>query len=248
MAGAIKTVKVSGTFFDDSKVDAKLWPLNRNEAENLPSEVKKCNDHWWLSTAYDTLACVYYMYQEGSYIDFKFVDGWCGVRPALKLDLSQVSFSSKTFTPPLSVTGLNVTITPGENMTRTETSGNESQLYLHGAMTPVVYTADDGYYFPPDYSVSAVNGISVARNDYTQITVFGTPINDHAAITLTSPTAKTKPDPPETVSVVDCTTIANNDGKLTGVTADMEYKKSDAEDWTDGTDSGDITGLVPGTY
>ena len=96
-----------------------------------------------------------------------------------------------------------------------------------------------------DYSVAAVNGISVTRNSYTQITVSGTPTAD-AAITLTAPTAKTTPDAP-TAAATDCTTADNNDGKLTGVTTAMEYKKSDAENWTDGTGS-DITGLVPGTY
>lgn len=113
-------------------------------------------------------------------------------------------------------------------------------------MTDVVYTADDGYYFPTDYSVTAVNGISVIRNSYTQITVSGIPTAD-ATITLTAPTAKTTPSAPTTASVVNCTTTDNNDGKLTGVTSEMEYKKSDADSWTAGTGS-DITGLVPGTY
>ena len=45
----------------------------------------------------------------------------------------------------------------------------------------------------------------------------------------------------------DCTTIANNDGKLIGVTAAMEYKLSSASNWTSGTGS-DITGLTSGTY
>ena len=60
-------------------------------------------------------------------------------------------------------------------------------------------------------------------------------------------TAKTTPDAPTSATAVDCTTADNNDGKLTGVTIEMEYKKSDATDWTAGTGS-DITGLVPGTY
>ena len=139
----------------------------------------------------------------------------------------------------------NVTITPGSNMTKTETSGAESQN-VSGAMTDVVYTANDGYYFPENYSVEAVNGISVTRNSYTQITVSGTPTAD-AAIALTAPTAKTTPDTPTTAAATDCTTADNNDGKLTGVTAEMEYKKSDATEWTAGTGN-DITGLVPGTY
>ena len=56
-------------------------------------------------------------------------------------------------------------------------------------MTDVVYTANDGYYFPEDYAVTAVNGISVTRNSYTQITVSGTPSAD-VEITLTAPTTK----------------------------------------------------------
>ena len=140
---------------------------------------------------------------------------------------------------------VSVTITPGSNMTKTTDSGDAEQTGLTGAMTDVVYTADDGYYFPTDYSVAAVNGITVTRNSYTQITVSGTPTAD-ATITLTAPTAKTTPDAP-TAAATDCTTTDNNDGKLTGVTTAMEYKKSDAENWTAGTGS-DITGLVPGTY
>ena len=110
----------------------------------------------------------------------------------------------------------------------------------------MVYTADEGYYFPEEYSVAEVSGIKVTRNSYTQITVSGTPTAD-ATITLTAPTAKTTPAAPTTAAAVDCTTSDNNDGKITGVTTAMEYKKSDAADWTAGTGS-DITGLVPGTY
>ena len=139
-----------------------------------------------------------------------------------------------------------VTITAGDHMTKTADSGDAEQTGLTGAMTDVVYTADNGYYFPENYSVAAVNGISVTRNSYTQITVSGTPSAD-ATITLTAPTAKTTPAAPTTAAATDCTTADNNDGKLTGVTAAMEYKKSDAADWTAGTGS-DITGLVPGTY
>ena len=139
-----------------------------------------------------------------------------------------------------------VTITPGDNMTKTAGSGDAEQTGLTGAMTDVVYTADNGYYYPTDYSVAEVSGIKVTRDSYTQITVSGTPTAD-ATITLTAPTAKTTPAAPTTAGAVDCTTSDNNDGKLTGVTTAMEYKKSDAESWTVGTGS-DITGLVPGTY
>lgn len=163
-----------------------------------------------------------------------------------KFDYENTYFNVKTATVFLYGSTHSVTITAGSNMTKTADSGSASQTGLSGAMTSVVYTANDGYYFPENYSVESVNGISVTRNSYTQITVSGTPTAD-AAITLTAPMAKTTPSAPTTAAAVNCTTADNNDGKLTGVTTAMEYKKSDAESWTAGT-GGDITGLVPGTY
>ena len=85
--------------------------------------------------------------------------------------------------------GYSVTITAGDHMTKTTGSGDAEQTGLTGAMTDVVYTADNGYYYPTDYSVAEVSGIKVTRDSYTQITVSGTPTAD-AAITLTAPTAK----------------------------------------------------------
>ena len=46
------------------------------------------------------------------------------------------------------------------------------------AIKAVVYTAAAGYYFPEDYSVDAVNGISVSRDSDKQITVSGSPTED----------------------------------------------------------------------
>ena len=152
---------------------------------------------------------------------------------------ADVSFTVNEATP------YAVTITAGANMTKT--SGDESQTVTAGsAITSVVYTVDDGYYFPTTYSVAAVNGISVTRDSYTQITVSGTP-TAAVSITLTAATAKTKPTAHTTPSATDCTTAGNNDGTITGITADMEYKKSDAAGWTAGTGSV-ITGLSNGTY
>ena len=218
-----------------------------------------------------------------------------------------------------------VTVIPGTGMTKTADSGAESQAVKTETMTPVVYTADKGYYFPENYSVASVNGISVTWNSWTQITVSGTPADD-TEITLKAASAKVKENMPSAVftasgpdsgtltkvsdgmkysldggsswkdisgtgvtlasgvtaakgikvyqpasdantridsdvqtitltqaakptspASVGCTTVSNNDGKLTGVAKTMEYKKSDASSWTSGTGS-DITGLVPGTY
>ena len=91
-----------------------------------------------------------------------------------------------------SETAYNVKVTPGEGMTRDENSGSESQPNLNKGMTPVVYTAKEGYYFPEAYTVETVNGIMVRRDSATQITVYGTP-SGNAEITLT---AATKGNPP----------------------------------------------------
>ena len=66
-----------------------------------------------------------------------------------------------------------VAITGGAGMS---TTGNANQtVEQNSAITDVVYTAADGYYFPTNYSVAAQNGIIVTRDSHTQITVSGTP-------------------------------------------------------------------------
>lgn len=57
----------------------------------------------------------------------------------------------------------------------------------------------------------------------------------------------TKAPIPDSVDKADCTTFSNYDGKLIGVTSEMEYKLSTDSDWEDGNDS-DITGLSNGIY
>ena len=85
------------------------------------------------------------------------VYGWGGVRPALNLDLSEVTFTS-------------VNLSDVENANLSEGSGSTRQNYFdvgsRSAMTTVVYTAADGYYFPTDYSVIAVNNILCFRYNY----------------------------------------------------------------------------------
>lgn len=99
------------------------------------------------------------------------------------------SYNESAFEHVVSQKKYSVTVTPAANMTKV--SGNESQTDLGIPMTPVVYTAADGYYFPEDYAVASVNGIHVTRDSSTQITVSGMPTAD-AKITLKAPTAKTE--------------------------------------------------------
>lgn len=103
------------------------------------------------------------------------------------LTLTEPTKKSATYT---------VTVTAAAHMTRKTTSGLETQSGLTGAMTNVVYTADEGYYFPDSYPVPTVNGITVTRNGENQITVSGTP-TANTEIKLMAPTEKT-PTPPST--------------------------------------------------
>ena len=57
----------------------------------------------------------------------------------------------------------------------------------------------------------------------------------------------TKADAPTGLVSTDCTTEANNDGTITGVTTAMEYQKSGASGWT-GIGGTTVTGLTNGTY
>ena len=103
------------------------------------------------------------------------------------LTLTEPTKKSATYT---------VTVTAAAHMTRKTTSGLETQSGLTGAMTNVVYTADEGYYFPDSYPVPTVNGITVTRNGENQITVSGTP-TANTEIKLMAPTEKI-PTPPST--------------------------------------------------
>ena len=148
------------------------------------------------------------------------VDGvaWTTGTPEVYDDYSLVGVNSPeyTVTSP-SATTYTVTVTAGANMS---TTGSTTQnVNIGAAMTEIIYTAADGYYFPTDYTVAAVNGITVTRIDFTKIKVSGTP-TAAANITLTAPTAKTKEATPTAVFTANGT----DSGKLTGIAAGMKYR------------------------
>ncbi len=140
-----------------------------------------------------------------------------------------------TVTSP-SATTYAVTVTAGANMT---TTGSTTQnVNIGDAMAEIIYTAADGYYFPTDYTVAAVNGITVTRIDFTQIKVSGTP-TAATNITLTAPTAKTKEATPTAVFTAN----GIDSGKLTGIAAGMKYRIGGGA-WVDITATeANLTGL-----
>ena len=105
------------------------------------------------------------------------------------------------------------------NTIHTATSGSGWQHVKDGdEIVPAVYEAMNGYYFPTDYTVDSVNGISVTRDSYTQITVSGTPTGD-LAITLPPPTQKEKEETP----TATFTATGADTGMLTDVSVGMQY-------------------------
>ncbi len=138
-----------------------------------------------------------------------------------KLTLKEPTEKTATYT---------VTVTPADHMTRKTDSGLETQSGLTGAMTDVVYKAEEGYYFPDGYSIQGKNGITVTRNDDSQITVSGTP-TANTEIKLTVPTEKPAT---YTVTVIPAEhmTRKTNSGEaiqsgLTGVMKDVVYTAED---------------------
>mgnify|MGYP004517740283 FL=1 len=116
----------------------------------------------------------------------------------------------------------NVTVTPGAHMTKTAESGAETQEELTTGMTPIVYTADDGYHFPQDYAVKTVNGIMVRRDSAKQITVYGTP-SDNATITLEAATVGNPPAENTATKPTAKPGLKYDGGEKTGVKAGIGY-------------------------
>ena len=167
------------------------------------------------------------------------VDGvaWTTSTPIVGDTFSYMGVTSPeyTVTKP-SATTYTVTVTAGANMT---TTGSTTQnVNIGDAMAEIIYTAADGYYFPTDYTVAAVNGITVTRIDLTQIKVSGTP-TAATNITLTAPTAKTKEATPTAVFTAN----GIDSGKLTGIAAGMKYRIGGGA-WVDITATeANLTGL-----
>ena len=167
------------------------------------------------------------------------VDGvaWTTDTPRVADTFSYINVNSPEFTvtSPSAAT-YTVTVTAGANMT---TTGSATQnVNIGDAMAEIIYTAADGYYFPTDYTVAAVNGITVTRIDFTKIKVSGTP-TAATNITLTAPTAKTKEATPTAVFTAN----GIDSGKLTGIAAGMKYRIGGGA-WVDITATeANLTGL-----
>ena len=135
-----------------------------------------------------------------------------------------------------------VNVTAGANMKVTSGGTTQSDLLVKD-MTPVVVTADNGYYFPTDYTVAEKDGVKVTRNSASQVTVFGMPCFN-VDITLPAAKAKTQAAAPSAVF----TATGSDTGTISNVDSGMQYRLDKGKTWTDinGTIA-TLTGLTSGT-
>ena len=133
-----------------------------------------------------------------------------------------------------------VHVTAGANMKVPSGSTTQSDLLVED-MESVVVTADNGYYFPDNYSVNEQNGVTVTHSA-SRVTVSGKPCFN-VDITLPDATAKTSAATPSAVF----TATGSDTGKLTDVNSGMQYSL-DGGNWNaiNGT-TATLTGLTSGT-
>lgn len=175
---------VNSWYTDKISTDAKaavngngMFLLTKDQAINLSTDVLKCSpasgaynnsSYWWLCSPGSTNSSALRVRGDKGTVDGSSGNVWIafGVRPALKLDLSSVIFSS-------------INLSGGANATTS--GGSTSQNYFdvgsaRSAMTTVTYTANSGYKFPASSDAYTTNnGITVTRTSDTVVTVSGTP-------------------------------------------------------------------------
>lgn len=136
-------------------------------------------------------------------------------------------------------TSYDVTIYAGSGMT---TTGKQIQKGVAGAITPVIFKAGNGYYFPEGYGRGELNGIRVTRDSYTQVTVSGTP-TANTNFSLPNATAKEKA---ETPNLAVMQPVDGRDKGSIETTAAYEIRKDGESSYKDCTEG--KTSLEPGKY
>ena len=135
-----------------------------------------------------------------------------------------------------------VNVTAGANMKVTSGSTPQSDLLVKD-MTPVVVTAENGYYFPTDYTVAEKDGVKVTRESASQVTVSGMPCFN-VDITLPAAKAKTQAAAPSAVF----TATGSDTGTLSNVDSGMQYRLDKGATWKNINGlSAELTGLTSST-
>ncbi len=213
-----------------------LYLLSKDEANGLPENVlKREAGDWWLRTHTSTSGYVDYVNMNGSVNTIgKLATKSCGVRPALQLDLSSVSFdgTNRTFDE---ATALPKEITP----TATFTATGEDSGTLSGVESGMKYSTDGGSTWTDITSSEEINltGLSACTIRIVK-KGNGTTTRDSNAQIITVSKAAT----PNLTATQPST--AGDTGSIPTTTA--HQKSTDGTNWTDC--EGEWTDLSAGTY
>ena len=147
----------------------------------------------------------------------------------------EIGKATPVYTAPTAKTGLAYTGSALDLINAgTVTKGGEMQYKLNsGAYGTTIPTATDAGNYTVHFKI-------VENNTYNAVAEMqvGTGAINIAQVEWGTPT--------ETLTPVNPTTAGGNEGKITGTTGAMQYKKSTESGWTNC--SGDVTGLTAGTY
>lgn len=199
---AVKDAIADTDLTDVGVSGAKLYLLSTSEAGPYANfnYTGATFGGWWLRSPASADGFAAFVAGQFSNVDSV---GWgvneeFGVRPALKLDLSKVTFDSESKTFSLAATGYAVTLSGGGNTTYS--GGDMSQTVTQGqAMTTVTFTPVNGYHFEA-YAGASQNGVTAVLSNGV-ITVSGTPTGD-VAITIPAAVQDAPVTTTYTVSVV----------------------------------------------
>lgn len=115
-------------------------------------------------------------------------------------------------------------VTVDSENTHLVTTDKEEQICYpkagYQAEFEAVYTVEDGYYIPEDYSVEKQAGIQVTRLSSTQVKVSGTPTAPVADIKLEAATGKGEQAAPKNLKAEY---VTGGTAKIVGTTEKMEY-------------------------
>ena len=150
-------------------------------------------------------------------------------------EVFKIDKADPTYTPPTAQTGLTYT---GSALLLIDfgsvTKGGEMQYKLDGgSYSRTIPTAINAGNYTVYYQITETDNYKAVSN--TQV---GSSAINIAQVEWGTPT--------EALVSVNPTTVGGSEGKITGTTSAMQYKKSTDSSWADCT--GEVTGLTAGTY
>lgn len=161
---------------------------------------------------------------------------------AVKLTVKDSNLSLSSVTP-LSVSGRTITFDyTGATMGKTLSAivqDDDGNVKYYGQLAGVITTADSASVTVPD-DFTAIDSLHIFVEE-----INGDYYTDYACTPI--PLIITQAIAPKGLASVACTTLANNDGKITGTTVAMEYSADNGSTWVSCGGS-EVTGLMPDTY